>query len=50
MSFRWTDYRARTALEKVLGEGLCWIDTQSSESSYWFPSLFPGRNAQAVAT
>lgn len=50
MSFRWTDYRARTALEKVLGEGLCWIDTQSSESSYWFPSLFPGRNAQVVAT
>ncbi|XP_034112971.1 vacuolar-sorting protein SNF8 [Drosophila albomicans] len=46
----WTDYRAKQALDKVLGEGLCWIDKQSDEPSYWFPSLFPGRNAQLTAT
>ncbi|EDW67713.1 vacuolar-sorting protein SNF8 [Drosophila virilis] len=46
----WTEYRTKQALEKVLGEGLCWIDKQSDvEPSYWFPSLFPGRNAQIAA-
>ncbi|EDW16515.1 vacuolar-sorting protein SNF8 [Drosophila mojavensis] len=45
----WTEYRAKQALEKVLGEGLCWIDKQSEDlPSYWFPSLFPGRHAQMV--
>ncbi|XP_017845938.1 vacuolar-sorting protein SNF8 [Drosophila busckii] len=46
----WTDYRAQQALDKVLGEGLCWIDSQpGNDTSYWFPSLFPGRNTQ-IAT
>ncbi|KAH8381303.1 hypothetical protein KR093_002351 [Drosophila rubida] len=45
----WTDYRAKQALDKVLGEGLCWIDKQADEPTYWFPSLFPGRNAQLAA-
>jgi len=46
----WTEYRAQQSLDKVLGEGLCWIDKQASdEPAYWFPSLFPGRNAQTTA-
>ncbi|ETN62382.1 ESCRT-II complex subunit VPS22 [Anopheles darlingi] len=39
----WTATRAQHALEKVLGEGLAWIDKQGDEPSYWLPSLFPGR-------
>uniref|UniRef100_A0A2M4BXR4 Vacuolar-sorting protein SNF8 n=1 Tax=Anopheles marajoara TaxID=58244 RepID=A0A2M4BXR4_9DIPT len=39
----WTETRAQNALEKVLGEGLAWIDKQGDEPSYWLPSLFPGR-------
>ncbi|XP_030370210.1 vacuolar-sorting protein SNF8 [Scaptodrosophila lebanonensis] len=43
----WTEYRSKQSLDKVLGEGLCWIDMQANdEPSYWFPSLFPGRTAQ----
>lgn len=46
----WTDYRAQQSLDKVIGEGLCWIDKQAGdEPAYWFPSLFPGRNAQTTA-
>ncbi|XP_055612955.1 vacuolar-sorting protein SNF8 [Uranotaenia lowii] len=40
----WTDIRATQAIEKILSDGLAWIDTQGEEKSYWFPSLFPGRN------
>lgn len=43
MNYRWTDFRAQQALEKVVGEGLCWIDEQDNPVSYWFPSLFPGK-------
>ncbi|XP_075161084.1 vacuolar-sorting protein SNF8 [Haematobia irritans] len=46
----WSDYRARQSLEKVVSEGLCWIDEQDEETSYWFPSLFPGRTTQVNAT
>ncbi|TMW46055.1 hypothetical protein DOY81_008870 [Sarcophaga bullata] len=46
----WPDYRAKQSLEKVVCEGICWIDDQDDERSYWFPSLFPGRNSQTVNT
>uniref|UniRef100_A0AAG5CQC9 Vacuolar-sorting protein SNF8 n=1 Tax=Anopheles atroparvus TaxID=41427 RepID=A0AAG5CQC9_ANOAO len=39
----WTEVRAQQAVEKVLGEGMAWLDNQGEEKSYWFPSLFPGR-------
>lgn len=39
----WTETRARQAVDKILSDGLAWIDRQSDEESYWFPSLFPGR-------
>ncbi|XP_055384895.1 vacuolar-sorting protein SNF8 [Condylostylus longicornis] len=39
----WTNFRAEQALEKIVGGGLCWVDEQDSEKSYWFPSLFPGK-------
>uniref|UniRef100_A0A1B0G569 Vacuolar-sorting protein SNF8 n=1 Tax=Glossina morsitans morsitans TaxID=37546 RepID=A0A1B0G569_GLOMM len=44
----WPEYRAQQSLDKLIGEGLCWIDEQSIERSYWFPSLFPGRTSQIV--
>uniref|UniRef100_A0A1A9UFR8 Vacuolar-sorting protein SNF8 n=1 Tax=Glossina austeni TaxID=7395 RepID=A0A1A9UFR8_GLOAU len=44
----WSEYRAQQSLDKVIGEGLCWIDEQSVERSYWFPSLFPGRTSQKI--
>ncbi|KAI9577052.1 vacuolar-sorting protein SNF8 [Glossina fuscipes] len=44
----WSEYRAQQSLDKVIGEGLCWIDEQSVERSYWFPSLFPGRTSQTI--
>lgn len=40
----WTQFRTKQALEKIVGDGLAWIDTQGVEVSYWFPSLFPGRS------
>ncbi|XP_058067311.1 vacuolar-sorting protein SNF8 [Anopheles bellator] len=39
----WTEARAQQAIEKVLGEGMAWLDEQGHEKSYWFPSLFAGR-------
>uniref|UniRef100_A0A1A9WPH0 Vacuolar-sorting protein SNF8 n=1 Tax=Glossina brevipalpis TaxID=37001 RepID=A0A1A9WPH0_9MUSC len=44
----WSKYRAQQSLDKVVGEGLCWIDEQSTEREYWFPSLFPGRTSQTA--
>ncbi|XP_053947335.1 vacuolar-sorting protein SNF8 [Anastrepha ludens] len=43
----WNEFRAKQALDKTISEGLCWIDEQNGEYSYWFPSLFPGRYAHA---
>lgn len=40
---RWNEFRANQAIDKIVGEGLAWIDEQSDEKSYWFPSLFPKR-------
>lgn len=46
-SFRWSEYRTKQALERLIGEGMCWIDEQSEEVSYWFPSLYQTmRNSQ----
>lgn len=41
---RWTEFRTAQALEKLVGDGLAWIDEQDeAERTYWFASLFPGR-------
>lgn len=40
----WTELRAQQALDKVLCDGIAWIDKQEDgPASYWFPSLFPAR-------
>lgn len=41
----WTEFRARQAIENILSDGLAWVDNQGEEASYWFPSLFPGRQS-----
>lgn len=46
----WTEFRAQQAIEKVLRDGLAWVDDQDEEKSYWFPSLFPGRQVASVAS
>lgn len=42
----WTELRTKQAVDKILGDGLAWIDEQGDENSYWFPSLFPGRKSE----
>lgn len=40
----WNEMRTQQAIEKLISEGLVWVDEQSTEEpSYWFPSLFPDR-------
>ncbi|CAD7085163.1 unnamed protein product [Hermetia illucens] len=41
----WTEFRTQQAIDKIVGEGLAWVDCPDSNSAptYWFPSLFPGR-------
>lgn len=40
----WNDMRTQQAIDKLISEGLVWVDEQDdSETSYWFPSLFAGR-------
>lgn len=40
----WNELRTQQAIEKLISEGLVWIDEQSEdEPSFWFPSLFPER-------
>lgn len=52
--FGWTEFRAAQALDKIVGDGLAWVDDQASEAdggerTYWFASLFPGRTATTSA-
>lgn len=46
---RWTEFRAKQAIDKIIGDGLAWVDSQGDTKSYWFPSLFPKRQ-QIAAT
>lgn len=40
----WNELRTQQAIDKLISEGLVWIDEQNDEEpSYWFPSLFPER-------
>lgn len=40
----WNELRTQQAIEKLISEGLVWVDEQGEdEASYWFPSLFPDR-------
>ncbi len=42
----WNSFRSNQAIEKVVGDGLAWVDEQGETKTYWFPSLFPGRSIQ----
>ncbi|XP_062549368.1 vacuolar-sorting protein SNF8 isoform X2 [Armigeres subalbatus] len=42
-NLKWTEFRAKQAVEKIISDGLAWVDSQGGEVSYWFPSLFAGR-------
>lgn len=44
--YSWNSFRSNQAIEKVLGDGLAWVDAQGETKTYWFPSLFPGRSIQ----
>jgi ESCRT-II complex subunit VPS22 len=40
----WNEFRTQEAINKLLSEGLVWIDEQNEqEPRFFFPSLFPGR-------
>lgn len=36
----WEPARANNAINQMVAEGLCWVDNQDDEKSYWFPSMF----------
>lgn len=36
----WDQDRSRRALDRLLSDGLAWIDNQGSETLYWIPSIF----------
>eukprot|EP00088_Acartia_fossae_P004367 TRINITY_DN11868_c0_g1_i1.p1 TRINITY_DN11868_c0_g1~~TRINITY_DN11868_c0_g1_i1.p1 ORF type:complete len:253 (-),score=36.83 TRINITY_DN11868_c0_g1_i1:300-1058(-) len=37
---RWENERIEMILNKMLGEGMLWVDSKGSESVYWVPSIF----------
>ncbi|KAL3831642.1 hypothetical protein ACJMK2_023370 [Sinanodonta woodiana] len=41
-NLNWETERIHRALDYLVKEGLVWTDKQSSETQYWFPSLFAG--------
>eukprot|EP01091_Cochliopodium_minus_P017322 TRINITY_DN6755_c0_g1_i1.p1 TRINITY_DN6755_c0_g1~~TRINITY_DN6755_c0_g1_i1.p1 ORF type:complete len:254 (-),score=77.29 TRINITY_DN6755_c0_g1_i1:38-799(-) len=41
-SLKWEEHRIDTVLNKLMTDGMIWIDTQSNEKQYWFPSLIDG--------
>ncbi|XP_062513805.1 vacuolar-sorting protein SNF8-like [Corticium candelabrum] len=38
---KWETTRASRALEHLVQEGMAWVDDQTHERQYWFPSLVP---------
>ena len=45
----WNEMRTQQAIDKLISEGLVWIDSQAEEEPfYFFPSLFPDRKENAV--
>jgi len=36
----WDDERSNRALDRLMSDGLAWIDDQGSETSFWIPSIF----------
>lgn len=36
----WEKTRAINTINQMIREGLCWVDEQDAERSFWFPSMF----------
>ena len=41
----WEEDRSNRALDRLLSDGLAWVDTQDSEKSFWIPSIFSALRA-----
>ena len=39
-TLKWEEYRCQQVLNELVRDGLAWIDEQSKEKTYWFPSFF----------
>ena len=39
-NLEWEEDRSNRALDRLLSDGLAWVDTQNSEKLYWIPSIF----------
>ena len=39
---RWEEVRANSVIEKLMHEGMAWVDDQAAERQYWFPSFLDG--------
>lgn len=47
----WNEFRTQQAIDKLISEGLVWIDEQcEDEPCYYFPSLFPDRKVKIEQT
>lgn len=47
----WNEMRSQQALDKLVSEGLVWVDSQcDDEPVFYFPSLFPDRKATNEST
>nr|SVE76520.1 EOG090X09XM [Daphnia longispina] len=40
LSLNWDDFRCLQILSELLRDGVAWVDEQSTEKTYWFPSFF----------
>lgn len=43
-NLKWTDERAKKALEDLVKESLAWVDDQAKERLFWFPGLVKNLN------
>lgn len=46
----WNEIRTQQAIDKLISEGLVWVDSQCDEPCYYFPSLFPARKDKIEST
>jgi len=49
-TFGWTQTRITSALDRLLREGIVWVDYDKGDVQYWFPSLFIATREEVVET
>ena len=39
-TLNWDDVRCQQILNELMRDGVAWVDEQTTEKTYWFPSFF----------